>query len=328
MATRKARVRAVDLRFQEFGLWQVLGRVPGQPEMWLCQCACGQATQELHQDALLEGGARSCGCDRRPWRRHDLSGQRYGALVVLRDAGRQQRGNRSYQMYLCRCMCGTEKMLRHGNLLAGTTTSCGCQQHAWQQRLKVHRWYGKWFVLGEAAAVSSSRKRSFLCRCLCGRERRIAGSALLRGASTSCRCRGNVVIGQRFGRLTVLKPSDQAHPGKKRSWLCACVCGRQVAVLHVNLRSGRTASCGCLERERSAERLSARRGALNHRSRRLIVDGTVYATLTDAARHYDMHVSSVRYWLKSGRAQYVGSEVGKGVQVVEGKAPAQTASTA
>lgn len=325
MPTKKPRVCALDLRFQEFGLWQVLGSVSGQAEMWLCQCACGKSTRELHQDALLEGGARSCGCDRKPWPQNDLSGQRFGELVVLREADRQRSEKRVYRMYLCRCLCGTEKLLRHGNLHAGGTTSCGCRRNAWQQRVRTQRWYGKLFVLRRVEpqpSIRATKKRFFLCRCLCGRERCVEGSLLLNGNSTSCRCRSNApVVGQRFGRLTVLGPSDKAYPGKKRAWLCVCLCGTQVDVPHVRLRRGQTTSCGCLVRQRSGERFSARVGALNHRARRIIVDGTVYATLTEAAKHYGIHVASVRYWLASGRAQDVGS-------LVEGKAPTQAASTA
>lgn len=57
------------------------------------------------------------------------------------------------------------------------------------------------------------------------------------------------VIGQRFGRLVVLGHArTTAHD---RLWLARCDCGAQVEVTATNLRSGHTASCGCLQRERA-----------------------------------------------------------------------------
>ena len=60
------------------------------------------------------------------------------------------------------------------------------------------------------------------------------------------------LIGQTFGRLTVLKqaghlvePSGQ----KKLLYLCKCSCGNKVTVRANNLKTGRTKSCGCLKRE-------------------------------------------------------------------------------
>ena len=46
----------------------------------------------------------------------------------------------------------------------------------------------------------------------------------------------------RFGRLTVI--ADVLG-----GWLCECDCGQETIVTGTNLRSGNTASCGCLHRE-------------------------------------------------------------------------------
>lgn len=59
------------------------------------------------------------------------------------------------------------------------------------------------------------------------------------------------LVGQRFGRLTVI-----AHDGKDRKgnwrWLCRCDCGVTKTVVGRSLTGGSTQSCGCLGRERSA----------------------------------------------------------------------------
>lgn len=61
-------------------------------------------------------------------------------------------------------------------------------------------------------------------------------------------------IGQMFGRLTVTARSDRCLPKKVAFWLCDCKCGtRGYEVRAGQLQSGRTQSCGCLQRERSRQ---------------------------------------------------------------------------
>jgi hypothetical protein len=59
------------------------------------------------------------------------------------------------------------------------------------------------------------------------------------------------LTGQRFGRLTVLERGP--NKGAKTHWLCACDCGGTRLVGTGQLHSGRTQSCGCLQRERTCE---------------------------------------------------------------------------
>lgn len=54
----------------------------------------------------------------------ELSGQRYGMLVVIRKA--ESAGSQS--RWACICDCGTETVVRQGNLRNGHTTSCGCKR--------------------------------------------------------------------------------------------------------------------------------------------------------------------------------------------------------
>ena len=56
----------------------------------------------------------------------DLTGQRYGRLVVVGYAGTKQSGNQQKTMWLCKCDCGNEKVVSAGELQSGHTTSCGC----------------------------------------------------------------------------------------------------------------------------------------------------------------------------------------------------------
>lgn len=61
------------------------------------------------------------------------------------------------------------------------------------------------------------------------------------------------LTGQRFGRLTVVKRSENNKQGSVR-WECLCECGNQKIVGGGNLRNGTTKSCGCLNKEKTTKR--------------------------------------------------------------------------
>ena len=56
------------------------------------------------------------------------------------------------------------------------------------------------------------------------------------------------LIGQVFGRLTVIKRVENSNDGHAR-WECQCECGNIVTVSSNVLKKGNTKSCGCLNRD-------------------------------------------------------------------------------
>lgn len=64
------------------------------------------------------------------------------------------------------------------------------------------------------------------------------------------------LVGQRFGRLTVLERIG-SNGGRYVYWRCKCDCGNIVDVATRGLRSSGTVSCGCNRREKSRKNLSA-----------------------------------------------------------------------
>ena len=55
----------------------------------------------------------------------------------------------------------------------------------------------------------------------------------------------------KFGLLTVIEYSHTRN--RAPYWLCECRCGMRKAILGANLVSGKTQSCGCLQRKRTAD---------------------------------------------------------------------------
>lgn len=61
----------------------------------------------------------------------DLTGQRFGRLLVIRDSGERKHG---YVIWQCRCDCGSEVNVISRNLIVGDTKSCGCYSTESRQR--------------------------------------------------------------------------------------------------------------------------------------------------------------------------------------------------
>lgn len=56
----------------------------------------------------------------------DLTGQRFGRLTVIERAENGRCGGKAVTKWLCRCECGTEKIIEGHSLKRGRTKSCGC----------------------------------------------------------------------------------------------------------------------------------------------------------------------------------------------------------
>jgi hypothetical protein len=55
----------------------------------------------------------------------------------------------------------------------------------------------------------------------------------------------------RYGRWTALQFAERRN--RRQYWLCRCDCGTERAVSLSDLKNGKSTSCGCLTKERSAE---------------------------------------------------------------------------
>lgn len=81
--------------------------------------------------------------------RCELAGQRFGRLLVIRFAGRADRGKR-HTMWECRCDCGSIRTVRTETLRNGMTRSCGClRREASGNKARTHgesktRLYNNW----------------------------------------------------------------------------------------------------------------------------------------------------------------------------------------
>lgn len=227
---------------------------------WLCKCSCG-GTIILKSRQLQKGSVKQCdNCNpkkRRKVGKHNLVGQRFGKWTVL-ELAENNKSKSGHTRWLCRCDCGTERIVDGGHLVGKFSVSCGCsrKEKLMYKDLKGKK-FGRWTVL-EYKGSDKNKNALWKCRCECGTEKIIRAHTLLSGNTLSCGCLKSErtkernfksLIGKRFGKLLVIQQiEDHIYPdGSKRTkYKCLCDCGNTVEVLSCSLQNGSTSSCGCI----------------------------------------------------------------------------------
>ena len=97
--------------------------------LWLCKCDCGGEARVTSSSLKADKGTKSCGCLQKKMASeaslHDLSGMRFGRLLVLcRGENRGKRNERT--TWKCLCDCGNFHETNASTLIEGRVTSCGC----------------------------------------------------------------------------------------------------------------------------------------------------------------------------------------------------------
>lgn len=108
---------------------------------WKCKCDCGNDCS-VSATNLQSGHSVSCGCQQKISRLghiKDLTGQKFGRLLVVKRADDKYYGGVRYTAWLCRCDCGNMTVVNTSSLTSGNTTSCGCYSSELKSsRAKTH----------------------------------------------------------------------------------------------------------------------------------------------------------------------------------------------
>ena len=96
----------------------------------------------------------------------DLTGQRFGKLVAIEEAGKNKSGR---VLWRCRCDCGNERVVQTKLLRAGSAKSCGCSNGARMRNDVAGQRFGRLLVLEDEYIVKGNRHRHYcMCKCDCG----------------------------------------------------------------------------------------------------------------------------------------------------------------
>lgn len=199
-------------------------------------------------------------------------GYRIGQLTVITSTNQRKNG---YNIWCCQCNCGNEILLDTRALQRGTKTDCGCTKkvRSAQKDLTGQR-FGRLVCEEPTNQRGKSGGTVWKCRCDCGKECLAISTQLTQGYKKSCGCLSHpplkAYVGRRFGKLQVI-----SYEGKEKGmhrWRCLCDCGNETVVGQTLLQSGKTQSCGCLQK-------------IVYKDNLQLVDGTSVTILESIKKH-------------------------------------------
>lgn len=196
----------------------------------LCQCDCEDKTQKvLDKYSVKSGKSKSCGCVNSFKK---LKGQKIGYWTVLEDIDNKKA--------LCKCTCGTIKIVDRAHLCNGTSLSCGCMRGILSNNDEGEK-YNYLTIIKE---LGGGR---VLCKCDCGSVKEYYKFRVKNGTTKSCGCKSNELKAEAnlvnlenkiFNEWTILK---ELGKGKV---LCRCSCGKESINEKYAVTKGITKSCG------------------------------------------------------------------------------------
>lgn len=121
----------------------------------------------------------------------DLTGKRFGQLVVLKEVPIEERTSKRVQWY-CQCDCGQITKVVTCNLNNGHTQSCGCKRAESMSKTMstnlVGDRFGKLVVIEKSDFRASDGCIMWKCQCDCGKITFVNTNSLKNGDIESCGC--------------------------------------------------------------------------------------------------------------------------------------------
>ena len=180
-----------DLTGKKFGMLTVLefDYKRKQPNgkyayYWKCKCDCGNVCSVIG-GALTSNHTQSCGCKHRGSQLKDLTGKKFGNLLVLS----YSRYDGKNHLWNCKCDCGNAIEAIGKSLTSGNRKSCGCAKRKIKPSMRRYDLANKKF--GKLVAISPENHSFWKCKCDCGNEVLVKTADLLRGFTQSCGCVSN-----------------------------------------------------------------------------------------------------------------------------------------
>ncbi len=226
-----AKKNLVGMKFGSLTVIKEVGSNKDGRALWLCRCNCGEERIAPGKDL----GKKVTRCPKKCILTEDLTGKRFGNLLVIKQEGSDKHGFRQFR---CRCMTPLKDLQddRLENQALVLEGHCGTE-------ILIN-------AVGLKQSFKNSKKRKIPKSCFeCSR---ILWGSLKRKSNPK-----EDLTGQTFGKLTAIrslfKISNQGAY-KRPMYECVCSCGsglvsyvRREALIGKSVRPIR--SCGCLQIE-------------------------------------------------------------------------------
>lgn len=181
--------------------------------------------------------------------RKNLIGQKFEHLTVIElDKEKTTKSKRTH--WIVECDCGTRFSVLGSNLSRNTTKCKYC---------RAENIIGKKFnrLLVIERFIDENDYVKWKCQCDCGNIIIVRKDSLTSGHTKSCGCLQKEtvakiskinLVGQKFGKLTVVEESQRRSNDGEVYWFCDCECGtKNHEVCGHHLKYGNIQSCGCLK---------------------------------------------------------------------------------
>lgn len=175
-----------------------------------------------------------------------------------------EKNKRGKNAYICQCECGNIiHVTSKKRLIEGRTKSCGCLKVNALEKYSslVGTKINKWTVLEIKRNPNKYKEVLAVCICECGTISDVNIYNLINNKTKDCGCgrkqmlsqtRSKNLVGQKFGKLTVIEQLSESNKFNRRQYRCKCDCGNEVIAVGSHLSDGRMLSCGCLRSQYNA----------------------------------------------------------------------------
>lgn len=182
---------------------------------------------------------------------NDLTGQRFGKLLVLGIDEEHRYTVGGKIQYQCKCDCGTICYKSKDSLLKPSQRPKACCVQC-STAIPNGTRFGKLVTI---CRIDGGQTK-YQCHCDCGNDIIVVGTKLKNGTTKSCGCyrqermselgkansEAAEITGQKFGKLTAIEPTNQRQ-NRSIIWKCQCECGNLHYASVSNLKDGSVTRC-------------------------------------------------------------------------------------
>ena len=183
--------------------------------------------------------------------RVDLTGERFGKLIVLGESDKENKTGNSLKK--CLCDCGNIKHVFTYNLKSRHTLSCGCLKkinYNINSDKDLKKVYGQLRICDDQQFFSKiDGHKAVNCICSCGKNLKVKVTSLKSGYRKSCgHCLRVDLTGLKLPYCKVIKfiGFNEHH---QSIWKCHCICGNYFQRTNSNFNpkffKPESISCGC-----------------------------------------------------------------------------------
>lgn len=233
------------------------------------KCACGNPKSKLVRVDYLIGteNVKTKGCGKCSEFDFSTNKKKFGRWTVESFAGRNKRGESTYHMV---CECGGTGVVERSRLTGGHSLSCGCQTAERAREINSGNLIGQTFgrlTAIEKAGTDKNNNIMYKCKCSCSKEVVVRGFSLSSMSTRSCGClllegsrqsqktmaankiikTDKELIGKTFGRLTVIKRTEERATNNDILFEVHCSCGNVLKLPSNRIKTIK--SCGCKQKD-------------------------------------------------------------------------------